>query len=282
MRPLFLLPAALLAVGCAGDPDPDAITGIVALDDCSGSVVRFDSAAPGDQALVLTNGHCIDAPGFLSEGQAIAHRSEARAMDILDAGSLTAVTPQGPASFDPSSGVAVHVTSTELVYATMTDTDVALYRLSNTYDDLEQHGVQALTIAPDHAAAGTSIQIWSGFWRAIYACSIDGFVHELHEDQWIWKDSIRYKQPGCQTIGGTSGSPVIDADTHELVGINNTGNDSGEQCTFDNPCEVDENGQITVTQGAAYGEETYLLYACFTDGELDLTKAGCTLTRPAT
>ena len=40
-------------------------TGIVALSNCSGSVVRPVNAGPNDPAYVLTNGHCVKffAPG---------------------------------------------------------------------------------------------------------------------------------------------------------------------------------------------------------------------------
>src|SRR5690606_20017191 len=99
----------------------------------------------------------------------------------------------------------------------------------------------------DLPAAGTAISVVSGYWKRIYNCSIDGFVHRMKEGDWTWKDSVRYT-PSCNTIGGTSGSPVVDAATGRVVAVNNTGNEDGERCTVNNPCEIDEQGRVTVRQ----------------------------------
>ncbi len=103
----------------------------------------------------------------------------------------------------------------------------------------------------------------------------------LREDQWSWHDSIRYTA-ACDTIHGTSGSPIVDLASNQIVGINNTGNDDGQQCTLNNPCEVDANGNITVHQGQSYGQQTYWFNTCLTSANaIDLTKPGCLLTKPA-
>lgn len=96
---------------------------------------------------------------------------------------------------------------------------------------------------------------------------------------WTWKDAVRYT-PESQTIGGTSGSPVIDTSTGLLVAVNDTGNENGEYCTENNPCEVGPSGNVTIHQGTNYAEETYAIPACFAPGNrLDLTLPGCTLPR---
>jgi V8-like Glu-specific endopeptidase len=69
----------------------------------------------------------------------------------------------------------------------------------------------------------------------------------LHETR---LDSIRYT-PECDTVHGPSGSPVMD-DNGEIGGINNTGNDTDESCTLKNPCEVDENGNVSLHKGLNY------------------------------
>jgi hypothetical protein len=103
----------------------------------------------------------------------------------------------------------------------------------------------------------------------------------LKEAGWTSHDSIRYTQPGCATIGGTSGSPIIDAETREVVGVNNTGNENGRKCTMDNPCEVDEAGNVSVVYKAAYGQETFWIYSCLDAAQhLDLSVAGCLLPKP--
>ncbi|MEY9950239.1 serine protease [Kitasatospora sp. GAS1066B] len=260
--------AAPTAHATHGAPAAHAATvdfsGTVALDDCSGSLVRMPNSQPGDPALVLTNGHCLET-GMPNPGQVIVNQPSSRSFTLLDAS---------------GNGIGT-LTASQVVYSTMTNTDVTLYQLPNSYSDIQQqYGISPLTISPDHPVAGTSIEVVSGYWQATYSCSIDGFVYQLDEGSWTWKDSVRYT-PQCQTIGGTSGSPVIDTSTGLLVAVNNTGNENGEQCTVNNPCEVDQNGNVTVHQGTNYAEETYLLTSCFDPGnQLDLSLPNCTLPQP--
>ena len=91
-------------------------------------------------------------------------------------------------------------------------------------------------------------------------------------------DSVRYSRPGCETIGGTSGSPVVLAGTRTVVAVNNTGNDDGDRCTMNNPCEIDEHGQVTAEQGYSYAQQTSWIYTCLdSTGNLNLNQAGCKL-----
>jgi V8-like Glu-specific endopeptidase len=160
----------------------------------------------------------------------------------------------------------------------MTDTDVSLYQLTSTYAQIKStYGIAPLELSTVHPVAGSAIDVVSGYWRTVYSCNIDGFVYQLHESDWVWKDSIRYTS-ACQTIGGTSGSPVISGG--KVVGVNNTGNEDGQRCTLDNPCEVDAAGNVTVHYKTNYGEETYGIPACLTAaGEIALTQTGCSLPR---
>ncbi|WP_198042321.1 S1 family peptidase [Kitasatospora azatica] len=264
-----LLGAASALVGAApAQAATAAVTvnfaGTVALSDCSGSVVRMPNSQATDPALVLTNGHCLET-GMPGPGEVIVDQPSNRSFTLLSA----------------SGGRLGTLRAGKVAYATMTDTDVTLYQLSTSYASIKsRYGISPLTISPNHPVAGTSIKVVSGYWKTTYSCSIDGFVNQLDEGDWVWKDSVRYTST-CNTIGGTSGSPVIDTSTGLLVAVNNTGNEDGETCTVNNPCEVDANGHVTVHQGTNYAEETYLLTRCFAAGnKLDLTLAGCTLPRP--
>ena len=82
----------------------------------------------------------------------------------------------------------------------------------------------------------------SGYWRKAYRCHLNGFVYRLREDVYTWSNSLRYREGGCNVIHGTSGSPVLKAGTRTVVGIHNTTNDDGQECTLNNPCEVDRQG----------------------------------------
>ncbi|GAB2819040.1 serine protease [Streptomyces chlorus] len=238
--------------------------GTVSLSNCSGSVVRLPQSASSDPALVLTNGHCLES-GFPAAGEVLVDRASSRTFGLLNSAGTRVAT----------------LRANRLVYATMTDTDAAVYRLSTSYAQIKStYGIDPLTLDSARPAAGTAISVVSGYWKRIYTCSVDGFAYRLKEGNWTWKDSVRYT-PACDTIGGTSGSPVVDVATGKVVAVNNTGNEDGARCTVNNPCEVDANGAVTVRQGINYAQQTYPFTACFGAGSrLDLGASGCTLPKP--
>jgi len=256
--------AAAPATAAPAAPAINAVdfTGIVALSNCSGSVVRTANSLPSDPVLVMSNGHCVK---FFAPGEVIVNQRSTRTFNLLDS--------TGQRSLGT-------LRATALAYGTMTNTDVSFYRTSTTYAQLEQNfRSRALELSSAHPTQGESIRVVSGFHRTIYSCNIDGFVFRLREDRWTWQDSIRYTS-ACMTIPGTSGSPVEDTATGKIVGINNTGNEQGQRCTLDNPCEVDQNGTVTVRQGINYAQETWFISNCITTGSrFDLTRAGCGLPR---
>ncbi|WP_141579611.1 serine protease [Actinomadura sp. WMMA1423] len=241
-------------------------TGIVALSNCSGSLVRTPTAADSDPALVLTNGHCYEG-GMPSAGQVITNRSSSRTFSLLNSS---------------GSGTLGTLRATTVLYSTMTDTDVTLYKLNRSYASIQQsYRTPALQLSLSHPTAGASVRVVSGYWRKIYSCSIDGFAYRLKEGEWTFKDSIRYT-PECNVIGGTSGSPLVDASTGKVVGANNTINEDGGRCTLNNPCEVDQSGNITVHPHIGYAQETYTLAACIAPGSvIDFNRAGCSVPRPS-
>lgn len=252
---------ALHAGHAAAKPD---FAGTVALDNCSGSLVRTPDSKGGDKALVLSNGHCLEE-GMPSAGEVITDKSSKRSFTLLDA----------------KGGDAGTVTAEKMAYATMTDTDVSLYQLSTSYDDIKsKYGIKPLELDTGHPTKGHDITVVSGYWKETYGCSVDGFVPKLREADWTMKDSIRYTAD-CHTKGGTSGSPIIDNSSGKITGINNTLNESGEKCTMNNPCEVDDNGDVTVHKGIGYGQETYLLTKCIGSGnKVDLGLPDCKLPKP--
>ena len=249
----------------ASTPAHPDFSGIVALSDCSASIVRFPDSRPGDTAMMLTNGHCTK---FYRSHEVQVNRPLVRNdVTLLNADGSDAAT----------------ISTTTLLYGTMFKTDVSLYALDLTYAQLQsQYGVPALTIQPQRTIPNQRVVIVSGYWKRAYACHLNGFVYQLHEYHWYWHDSLRYADDGCHTIGGTSGSPVLVRGTTDVVGINNTGNEDGEQCTFDNPCEIDRNGNVTVHEGRNYGQQTWWFTTCLSqDGRtLDLSSPGCLLPKP--
>ncbi|MBO0514665.1 S1 family peptidase [Streptomyces beijiangensis] len=259
-------PAPATAAAPAPAPAVKAVdfAGTVALSNCSGSVIRMPDSQPTDPALVLSNGHCLET-GFPAAGQVLVDRPSTRTFSLLNAAGTKVAT----------------LRASKIAYGTMTDTDISLYELTTTYAQIQSsYGIKALELNAAHPTQGSAIKVVSGYWKRTYSCNVDGFVYRLKEGAWTWKDSVRYTS-ACQTIGGTSGSPVIDTTTGKVVAVNNTGNEDGARCTENNPCEVAADGTVTVRQGINYAQETYGIVACVGIGnKIDLSRAGCTLPKP--
>ena len=239
------------------------LTATIKLNNCSASLVRFPTSRAGDRAMMLTNGHCFEG-GFIPSGQVITNRSSTRRGTLRNASGTAVAT----------------LTADRVLYATMTGTDVTLYRLTRTFASIQSStGIAARTIAASHPAAGDTF-VPSGFFAQVFNCDIQTFVPTLREDRWTWHDSIKHA-PGCGTIHGTSGSPIVSVATGQVVGINNTANDNGQVCTLNNPCEVGPDGVPHATKGLKYGQETYWFDTCVSaQRTIDLNKAGCLLTKP--
>ncbi|WP_328863649.1 S1 family peptidase [Streptomyces virginiae] len=252
-------PTAPAATAAAVD-----FAGTVALSNCSGSVVRAPGSGPNDLALVLSNGHCLES-GFPAAGEVVKDRPSSRSFSLLNSAGSKVGT----------------LRASKVAYATMTDTDISIYQLTRTYAQIQsQYGITALTLDGARPTQGSAIKVVSGYWKRIYSCTVDGFAYRLKEGDWTWKDSVRYTS-ACNTIGGTSGSPVIDTATGKVVAVNNTGNEDGARCTVNNPCEVDQNGNMTVRQGINYAQQTYIVVPCIAPGnKIDLNRPGCTLPKP--
>ncbi|MFD7553662.1 MULTISPECIES: serine protease [unclassified Streptomyces] len=272
-KPLVGASLTLLLIGAAAAPAVAAtgetavavdFAGTVALSNCSGSVVRAPGSQPNDPALVLSNGHCLET-GFPAAGEVIKDQRSSRSFSLLNSAGSKVAT----------------LRASKVSYATMTDTDISIYQLTKTYAQIQsQYGIGALTLNDAHPVQGSAISVVSGYWKRIYNCDVDGFAYRLKEGDWTWKDSVRYTS-SCNTIGGTSGSPVIDKATGKVVAVNNTGNEDGARCTENNPCEVDQNGNVTVRQGINYAQETYIIVPCIgPKNVIDLNRPGCTLPKP--
>ncbi|MEV0066138.1 trypsin-like peptidase domain-containing protein [Amycolatopsis sp. NPDC050768] len=254
----------VLAAPQAGAATVD-FAGSLNVDGCSGSLVRMPTSADDDKAFMLTNGHCYEGPGPVPD-EVLVDKPSQRVATVLDAA---------------GNGVGL-VQAVKAVYVTMTGTDISLYQLDLSYRQLERKfHVRPLTVSAKRPSTGTDIRVVSGGLKKIFACSVDQLTYSVLETGYVTKDVLRYTS-ACQTGPGSSGSPVVDTATGEVIGINNTSNRDGGQCTVNNPCEMDRDGVISVHKGIAYGTQTYWLTTCITLGNrLDLGRPGCLLPRPA-
>lgn len=235
--------------------------GIVGLSNCSGSLIRLENSRDTDKGLILTNGHCLET-GMPQPGTFVYGKPSSRWFNLYN-----------------SNGRVGRLTANQIIYSTMTKTDMSIYKVNETYQEiLAKYNVRPLTLSSQKSSVGTPMQVISGYWNRGYSCNIEAFVSSLKEDRWTMNDSIRYSRPGCLVIGGTSGSPIIQTGTRTVIGVNNTGNEDGEQCTMNNPCEIDETGKVSAHKDYSYGQQTFWVYSCLNQyNEVDLSVAGCQL-----
>ncbi|MGV9313816.1 alpha/beta fold hydrolase [Streptomyces sp. NPDC003691] len=185
----------------AGPPGPAGnLAGTVKLDNCSASLVRPRTARDEDKALLLTNGHCHPErrpnPGEVISG---------------------AGAPIGGSVLSPAGRELGPVTG-KTVYATMTGTDVLLAELDSTYAEIRQkYKVEAFPLATSGPVAGQNIKVASSYLDSVWSCRAEAVIPTLKEGDYTSADAIRYAKE-CDTKPGSSGSPVVDAGTGELVG----------------------------------------------------------------
>lgn len=237
------------------------VEGAADLGNCVGSVVRTPASRPQDPALLLTNGHCVQGQRP-APGAALVDQPADREAPIADRQGYPQTT--------------VH--ANRLVYATMTGTDIALYRLDKTYAQLKDEGAKVFRLTSTRVRTGDPLTM--AYTGGRFACTAEAVVTHLREGGYQQDGSIRYAtSEDCTPSHGNSGSPLLAPDGATVVGIHNTHNDAGEQCTDDNPCEVGPDGAVTSVQGRGYGQQVYTIGACLTKGsKLDLSRKGCTLT----
>ncbi len=202
-------------------------SGLVWLGNCSGFLVNMNSKQDSP-SYVITNGHCaglIDKPAD---------------MILLD------VRKKFWSKFLVNNMKnAVEFNGDHIEYATMRGTDIAVLRLSNTYGEISKEGIMGFKISPMGAQVNEKViraDIHSMRLHR-FECSIEHKVHILKEDKWSWKGAYR---DNCGSWEGSSGSPLISFKTGEVVGIHNTWQKNGGQCTLNNPCEMDADGTISV------------------------------------
>lgn len=238
----------------------------VKLYNCSGSVVRLAGSSESDKALVLTNGHCLPS-GHLDGNQVVVGSRWDR--DYSDAWIMAG-----------GEGKAREVRKIRLEtveYATMRSTDIALVSTNVTYRALRLAGVKVRTLAAEQPQVGTPVNVPSTYWgSANNGCGIDAVIPVLREGVWTWENAMRLNGEKCNNLRpGASGSPMVNANTGEVVGVLNTVQAATGDCSVNNPCEDGK----AAPQGTSYGQQTWQVNACFSKGKFSPSDA-CGLPRP--
>jgi hypothetical protein len=232
---------------------------------CSGFVFKTAGTPLTNKAWVMTNGHCVTnllGRMVLTPGQAIVNQTKSRSVSLVTE-RLTKLK----------------LNTRKLVYATMTGTDMAVYELHLSYQDLLDRGIRSFELSTTSPKKADLVEVISGHKNVDFDCAIDEVLVGLREGGFDFIQSLRFSGT-CEQSNGTSGSPVLLKDTRQVVGISNTFNKSGRSCTDNNPCEVDSDGSVSIFHGARYGQQTVLLNECIKDGKVDLNLVSCKLTRP--
>lgn len=239
-------------------------SGMVQIGRCSGSLISLKDNQ-FKKALVLTNDHCqsFQRPGSIA--------------NVPVAGRVTLLNSLG--------NYAATLNLERIVYSSMVHTDIAIYELKETYEEImSRYGIAALQLSKEAPSVGEAVSVISSYHVSGSSCRIDAITHEVKEYHWTWKNSIRYGD-GCRSYSGVSGSPVVSNNLREVVAINNTSYNGGKACSFGNPCEVDENGNILTLKRQAYAQNTFWVYDCIDEKEgkklmFDFDNKGCLLDKP--
>ena len=248
-----------------------ALSGTAQFNGCAGVVFRSPASRPRDRAMLLTNGHCANTRP--RPGHAIRRHRDRNLVLLQNAHGETVM----------------RANTKRLVYATMTGTDVAVYRLDRTYASLRASGVKIRALAAHGPRVGQKVTMLAPQSGEDWTCRIGRVVPRLSEGGYTQVHALRYTfKSGCSHRDahgdgpghGDSGSPLVDRRTGRIVGIHNTGNDEGRRCVESNPCEINADGTKSSKQGRRYGQQTADLRGCLISrSRIALNRPGCTLTR---
>ncbi len=220
--------------------------------------------ADKEKAVVVTNGHC--ASGSLAARQAMVNIPTDKSFSIF------MVT-----------GETLKVTGIRLMYATLMDTDIALYELKETNAELKSKGLQPFPFYQGEAPLGSAVRVTSGYWEETQECKLERRVHKLLEgfgsdisDPSIATNAFALSKD-CKIRGGYSGTPVIDSATDTIIAMAFTGAEGSSACAEQAPCEEDSRGNRTYLRGTSYVARVDQLDSCIVDGEFKLALPTCTL-----
>ncbi|MBL8228731.1 MAG: trypsin-like peptidase domain-containing protein [Bryobacterales bacterium] len=242
---------------------------------CTATLLKVASEAPpGAPAYVLTAGHCIEEQA--DPNAVYANRPEEGFEFVLN-------------WFIDSQQQQRVIPVRRVTYSTMKGQDLAILELAASHDELAAAGFRALEIAATGPANGIEVEAVHApvsnvpederFLR-ISTCRLEGTAN-LVEYHWFFYDTWKNR---CADIwGGSSGSPLLDRGTGQILAVTNT-TTSGPSarggnwdCFAGRPCEVTRDG-ARVVESMNYAIPVHGLRQCFNAaGVFSLNQRSCPL-----
>ncbi|OJX68310.1 MAG: hypothetical protein BGO95_00955 [Micrococcales bacterium 73-13] len=228
---------------------------------CSATLI--DTAVPSGPAYLLTNGHCVGDVGRPAQQTTLGMPWGGTAEFLRADGGLD--------------GTLV-VDVVELAYSTMRLTDTAVVRLDRTLGELEAFGLRPVPIADAEPRSGDVVvnvgipvqDLASDDWVLRRGqCGLER-QHTLIEFHWLWQHVWANDCPGI--IQGSSGSGLFrvgddGAPAAVVAMINTTTGGStvanGGLCFLNRPCEVAQDGTVTMLEDRSYAQSVAGVGRCF-------------------
>lgn len=234
---------------------------------CTASLIdsRNGSLDASGPAYILTSGHCFNGNSL----------------------NISSDTPlDGHIDFDYFLGNMENTDRYELkklVRSTMRGADLAIVELDTPLQSLLDIGIEPLKFSPQTPVKGMNLLMVgnpSGHENApalrLSACPLDGAA-DLVENFYIFRAFHKHR---CQGIApGSSGSPVLDRISNQIVGVLSTstrGKWAENRCQADAPCEV-VNGQPMLAPDTSYSSPAIGLQSCFSHGQFNPLALDCSL-----
>lgn len=230
--------------------------------------------SPDAPAYMVSNGHCFD----LDANAVIVDRAPAPTVRVTFH------------YFQDTQDRQLVMPVRRIAYSTMKRMDLSILELDTTLGALAAKGVLPIVIAARPPEPGTIVEsigapvdgvpLDEAFLRRS-ECALAPPV-DLVEFTWRFD---RESPNVCSDItGGSSGSPVFDKASGQVVGVMNTTtagalHDSGDfLCYSGQPCEIVPGGGFRYRRETNYAVPVDGIPACFSpEGLFDLARAGCSL-----
>ncbi|MBC62211.1 MAG: hypothetical protein CMP11_07110 [Zetaproteobacteria bacterium] len=238
---------------------------------CTGALIETNGN-DSSPAYILTNGHCLGK--LLPEEGVLFDKFIENKLMLFN-------------TFYDSTGEQFSYSTQKIKYATMDKNDIAIIELEGvTLGTLKQLGFNAYEISQEEPLAGILIENvgipatgLSSSEKVLRksVCTLNGTVNV---QEGVYNFATSYKH-NCSIVGGSSGSPIFNRQTHEIIAVNNTTvNDSAgnqEDCSINKPCEIIDQS-IKTNVFSNYAQPVWFLSSCFTDeGVFDRLLESCSL-----